>query len=137
MRQAQRAAIVAPPKDSIHVKCVSAVFCNISNPHEGAGRVAGPLNFELSVVSCDVPGRCSLKRVVHPGDFRHSESSSNEQSDRKVPNGRAQECAKLPGKSRAAVETSPAVWLVAAKGGGGRWPERASGPRVGSPRRAR
>jgi len=24
---------------------------------------------------CDVPGRCSLKRVVHPGDFRQSESS--------------------------------------------------------------
>jgi len=53
-----------------------------------------------------VSGRCSLKRVVHPGDFRHSESSSNKQSDRKGPNGRAQECAKLPGKSRVAVETS-------------------------------
>src|SRR5215208_5845291 len=25
-------------------------------------------------VSCDVSGRCSLKRVVHPGDFRQSEA---------------------------------------------------------------
>ena len=39
-------------------------------------------------VSCDVPGRCSLKRVVHPGDFRQSESSSNEQADRKDPDER-------------------------------------------------
>src|SRR5207248_5030194 len=80
-------------------------------------------------VRCDVPGRCSLKRVVHPGDFRQSESSQTNRSTGRSPNGRPPECAKLPGKSRSAEPTSPTTWLVAPKGGGGRWPERA--PRAG------
>src|SRR5207253_10246901 len=75
---------------------------------------------ESLVVSCDVPGGCSLKGVVHPGDFRQSESSSNEQVDRKVPDERAQECAKLPGKSRTAGETSLRTRMVGARGVGGR-----------------
>src|SRR5260370_33386655 len=71
-------------------------------------------------VRCDVPGRCSLKRVVHPGDFRQSESSSNEQVDRKVPDERTQECAKLPPESRTAGQTSLRTRLVGARGVGGR-----------------
>src|ERR1041384_133713 len=68
----------------------------------------------------DVPGRCSLKRVVHPGDFRQSESSSNEQVDRKGPDERAQECAKLSSKSSAALQTSIRTRVVGARGVGGR-----------------
>lgn len=71
-------------------------------------------------VRCDVPGRCSVKRVAHPGDFRQSESSSNEQVDRKGPDERAQECAKLPVKSRAAGQTSLRTRMVGARGVGGR-----------------
>ena len=70
-------------------------------------------------VSCDVPGRCSLKRVVHPGDFRQSESSLNEQVDRKGPDERTQECAKLPAQSSATSQTSLRTRLVGARGVGG------------------
>src|SRR5438309_2054914 len=72
---------------------------------------------EQGGVRCDVPGRCSLKRVVHPGDFRQSESSQTNRSTGRSPNGRPQECAKLPGKSRSAEPTSPTTCLVAPKGG--------------------
>src|SRR5207244_6374018 len=71
-------------------------------------------------VSCDVPGRCSLKRVVHPGDFRQSESSSNEQVDRKGPDERAQECAKLSRQSSATGQTSLRPRMIGARGVGGR-----------------
>jgi hypothetical protein len=41
---------------------------------------------------CDVPGRCSVKRVVHPGDFRQSESLQTNRSADRNPDGRPQEC---------------------------------------------
>jgi hypothetical protein len=90
-----------------------------------------------TTVSCDVPGRCSLKRVAHPGDFRQSESSSNEQVDRKVPDKRAQECAKLPGKSRAAGQTSMRTRMVvleASEAAGISDREGGSGSVVGGPK---
>src|SRR5688500_1179433 len=79
---------------------------------------AGPRQL-LAVVSCDVPGRCSLKRVAHPGDFRQSESSSNKQVDRKGPDERPQECAKLSRQSSAADQTSLQTRMVGARGVGG------------------
>src|ERR1041385_2482805 len=93
-------------------------------PHEARGAEAPGQQTAASRllrrVRCDVPGRCSLKRVVHPGVFRRSESSSNEQVDRKDPDERTQECAKLPSKSSTADQTSLRTRMVGARGVGGR-----------------
>jgi hypothetical protein len=79
-----------------------------------------------------------LKRVVHPGDFRQSESSSNEQVDRKVPDERAEECANVSRKSSAAVQTNLRTRVVGARGTGA--PVRVIGagdPQLGRAGRAR
>ena len=62
-----------------------------------------------------------MKRVVHPGDFRQSESLLNEQVDRKVPDERSQECAKLSPESSLLVKRVCELgWSVraASKAGG-------------------
>lgn len=74
----------------------------------------------LAAVRCDVPGRCSLKRVVHPGDFRQSESSQTNRLTGRNPDGRSQECAKLSGESSTAGQTSPRTRMDGARGVGGR-----------------
>ena len=58
--------------------------------------------FSVHHTSCDVSTRCSLKGIVHPGDFGDPESLPTNRSHRRSRDGHSQECAKLPRESSAA-----------------------------------
>src|SRR5579864_3062461 len=86
--------------------------------------------------SCDVSARCSLKGVVHPGDFGESESLQNEQIARRSQDGRTQECAKSARESSAAGGPSRTSGMVAERGGKGSRHERSAIARVGQARQS-